>query len=104
MDKVLRGAEKYANSHQDDIMIISDTWSDHIVHIRDGLQRLCDVNLVANASKTQFARAETKLLGLIVGNGVIRPDHEKVSAIVDFKAPTTKRQASAFLGVVNYYK
>ena len=27
MDKVLRGAEKYANSHQDDIIITSDTWS-----------------------------------------------------------------------------
>ena len=40
---------------------------------------------------------------MIVGNGVIRPDHEKVSAIVDFKAPTTKRQVRTFLGVVNYY-
>ena len=55
------------------------------------MQRLRDANLVANASKIQFARAETKVLGVIVGNGVIRPDHEKVSAIVDFKAPTTKR-------------
>ena len=34
MDKVLRGAEKYANSHQDDIIITSDTWSEHIMHIR----------------------------------------------------------------------
>ena len=74
------------------------------MHIRDVLQRLRDVNLVANASKTQLARAETKVLGVIVGDGVIRPDYEKVSAIVYFKAPTTKRQARAFLGVVNYYK
>ena len=40
MDKVLRGAKKYANSHQDDIIITSDTWSEHIMHIRDVLQ-LC---------------------------------------------------------------
>ena len=70
------------------------------MHIRDVLQRLRDANLVANASKTQFARAETKVLGVIVENGVIRSDHEKVSAIVDFKAPTTKRQVRAFLEVV----
>ena len=76
----------------------------HGLHIRDILQRLRDANLVVNASKTQLARAETKVLGVIVENGVIRPDHEKVSAIVDFKAPTTKRQARAFLVVVNYYK
>ena len=74
------------------------------MHIRDVLQRLRDANLVANASKTQFAKAKTMVLGVIVGNGVIRPDHEKVSDIVDFKAPTTKRQARAFLGVINYYK
>ena len=74
MDKVLRGAEKYANLHQDDIIITSDTWSEHIMHIRDVLQRLRDVNLVANASKTQFARAETKVLSVIVGNVVIRPE------------------------------
>ena len=81
MDKVLRGAEKYANSHQDDIIITSDTRSDHIIHIRDVLQRLRDANLVASASKTQFATAETKVLGVIVGSGVIRPDHEKVLLI-----------------------
>ena len=104
MDMVLRGAEKYANSHQDYITSTSDTWSEHIMHIRDVLQRLRDANLVANASKTQFARAETKVPSAIVGNGVIIPDHEKVSAIVDLKAPTTKRQARVFLGVANYYK
>ena len=74
------------------------------MHIRDVLQRLRDAKLVANASKTQLERAKTMVLGVIVGNGVIRPDHEKVSAIVDFKAPTTRRQARAFLGVVNYFK
>ena len=68
------------------------------------MQRLRDSNLVANASKTQFARAKTKVLDLIVRNGVIRSDQEKVSAIVDFKAPTTKRPVRAFMGVVNYHK
>ena len=55
-----------ANSQQDDIIITSDTWSDHIMHIRDVLQRLRDAKVVAIASKTQFARAETKVLGVIV--------------------------------------
>ena len=104
MDKVLHDAEKYANSHQDNIIITSDTWPDHIMHIGDVVSHLRDANLVANASKTQFARVETKVLGVIVGKSVIRPDYEKVSAIVDFKAPTTKRKARAFLGVVNFYK
>ena len=93
---MLRGAEKYANSHQDDIIITRGTWSDHIMHIGDILQRLRDANLVANASKTQFARAETKVLGMVVGNGVISADPERVSAIADFKAPTSKRQTRSF--------
>ena len=68
------------------------------------MHRKLSLQELTNASKTQFTRTDTKVLGVIVGNSVIRSDHEKVSAIADFKAPMTKRQVRAFLGLVNYYK
>ena len=35
MNKVLWGAGVYANTRQDDIIIISNSWEEHFSHIRD---------------------------------------------------------------------
>ena len=59
MNKVLWGAGMYANTHQDDIIITSHSFEEHLTHIRDVLGRLRVANLTARASKTQFAREAT---------------------------------------------
>ena len=51
MNKVLWGAGVYANTHQDDIIITSDSFEEHLSHIRDVLERLRLTNLTARASK-----------------------------------------------------
>ena len=56
----------YVNTHQDDIIITSDSFEEHLSHIRDVLERLRLANLTTRASKTQFAREETEYLGFVV--------------------------------------
>ena len=51
MSKVLWGAGMYANTHQYDIIITSDSFEDHMSHIRDVLERLRLANLTARTSK-----------------------------------------------------
>ena len=60
MNKVLWGAGVYANMHQDDIIITSDSFEEHLSHIRDVLERMRLANLTARASKPHFAREEMK--------------------------------------------
>ena len=50
------------------------------------------------ASKTQFAREETKFLGFVVGNGKISLDLDKVKSIDIFPVSTSKKSVLAFLG------
>ena len=88
----------YANTHQDDIIITSDSFEEHLSLIRDVLERLRLANLMSRASKTQFAREETKCLGFVVGNGKIAPDLDKVKAIENFPVCTSKKSVLAFLG------
>ena len=38
MNKVLWGAGMYVNTHQDDIIITSDSFEEHLSHIRDVLE------------------------------------------------------------------
>ena len=67
MNKMLLGADLYASKHQDDFIITSDSFEEHVSHIRDVLERLRLANLTARASKTQFAREDMKCLGFVVG-------------------------------------
>ena len=47
MKKVLWRAGVYANTHQDDIIITSDYFEEHLSHISDALERLRLANLTA---------------------------------------------------------
>ena len=67
----------YANTHHDDIIITSNSFDEHLSHIRHVLDRLRLANLTARASNTQFARKETKCLAFVMGNGRIAPDLNK---------------------------
>ena len=98
MNKVLWGSGVYANTHQDDIIITSDSWEAHLSHIRYVLERLRLANLTARASKTQFAREETKCLGFVVGNGKIAPDPDKVKDNENFQFTLLINQLWYFLG------
>ena len=104
MDHVLRGAEKYATSHVDDITIFSKTWDEHLMHIRDVLARLKAAGLIANPTKCVFARKSMKCLGHVLENGMIKPDPDKVKCITEFPTPRTKKNVKSFLGIVNYYR
>ena len=81
-----------------------NSWDEHLSHIRDVLERLRSANLTARASKTQFAREETKCLGFMVGNGKIAPVLDKVKAVENFPVRTLKKSDLAFLGVKGYYR
>ena len=88
----------YANTHQDDIFITSDSFEEHLSHIRDVLERWRLANLTARVSKTQFAREETKHLGFVVGNGKIPPDLDKIKAIEISRSVIRRNQFWRFWG------
>ena len=43
-------------------------------------------------------------LGHVLGNGEIKPQTTKVSAVKHFPIPRTKKQLRAFLGLTGYYQ
>lgn len=104
MDHVLRGAEKYAIPYLDDIAIFSDSWQEHVKHLRDVFCRLMRAGLTLKASKCHLAQADVLYLGHRVGRGQRRPAEMKVATIAYFPRPQTKADIRAFLGLTGYYR
>ena len=54
MDSLVCGLEPFAAAYLDDLVIHSQSWVDHLQHIRHMLQRLREAGLTAKPAKCQF--------------------------------------------------
>ncbi len=67
------------------------------------LSRLRDAGLKVNAAKSTFCALEIEYLVYILTRDSIKPQSNKVQAILRIKLPTGVRQLRHFLGMVQYY-
>ena len=88
----------------DDILIATATKGRHLECVRAVLSRLRDVELAAKPSKCFLGFKDIDYLGYRVGQGVIKPDEEKMEKISQAPRPTTKKQIRSFLGLVGFYR
>ena len=59
MDSILQGTEKFAAALMDaDIIIFSETWDEHLEHVREALECLRKAGLTARPSKCSFGMDE----------------------------------------------
>jgi hypothetical protein len=87
-----------------DILIYSQSDSDHEEHLRLVLQKLRDNQLYAKFSKCEFWIGEVPFLGHIISNGGIAVDPAKVREIVVWSIPTTVTEIRNFWRIVGYYR
>lgn len=88
----------------DDIIIVSETFEEHISALKRVFDKLKSANLTVNIEKCSFCRPSLKYLGYIVDKYGLRTDPEKVSCIADYQLPTTLKELKRFLGMTSYYR
>ena len=88
----------------DDIVIFSDSWEEHLMRMQDLFSRLSEANLTINLPKCDFACSTVLYLGHRVGRGGIRPMEAKVTDILQFRPPSTRRGLRKFLGLIGFYR
>ena len=104
MDVILSPCTRFARAYQDDIVIFSESWEEHLEHLEEVFRRLEEAGLKAKPSKCVIAADHCSYLGHIVGHGQIAMEEVKLEALRNFRRPLCKKDVRAFLGLAGYYR
>ncbi|KAI3672437.1 hypothetical protein L6452_38525 [Arctium lappa] len=88
----------------DDILIYSQSMSDHEEHLQSVLELLKLEKLYAKFSKCEFWLREVQFLGHVVSEDGIKVDPTKITAIKEWEVPKTPSEVRSFLGLAGYYR
>ena len=103
MTHVLReGLGRWCFVYLDDILIYSETYKDHLNHIRWVCEQLRKHDIYASKEKTEILPEKLDVLGHLITKEGIKPDPHKLTKIKDWPIPQTRKQLQAFMGMVNY--
>jgi hypothetical protein len=88
MQEVLRGLHwKFVLVYLDDVIIFSNSFEEHLDHLRQVFDRLQTVGLKLQPKKCTFGQKEVKYLGHIVNEKGIATDPEKLQIVSDYPIP-----------------
>lgn len=94
----------YAYSYLDDIILVSETFEEHLALLRLILERLAAAGLTINPEKCHFCVPEVKYLGFVVNENGLHIDPDKVSPVLQFPAPKNISQLRRFIGMTSWYR
>jgi hypothetical protein len=104
MSELMESLE-YVRAYLDDLLCISKlSLEDHLEKLEEVLRQLCNAGLKVDAAKSTFCSLEMEYLGCVLTRDGIKPQSNKVQAILAIKPSTGVKQLRHFLGMVQYYR
>eukprot|EP00611_Tribonema_gayanum_P032044 TRINITY_DN9426_c0_g1_i18.p1 TRINITY_DN9426_c0_g1~~TRINITY_DN9426_c0_g1_i18.p1 ORF type:complete len:751 (-),score=132.92 TRINITY_DN9426_c0_g1_i18:287-2539(-) len=103
MEIVLQGLDR-VQSFIDDVIVHSPDVDTHIADLQALMERMRKHGIKLAPAKMHIGCTRIKFLGHIVETNGIRPDPEKVSALLDMPIPEDLSALRSWLGLANYYR
>jgi hypothetical protein len=88
----------------DDVIIYSDTWTEHLHHLKQLLTSAEMCNLTFSLPKCRFGFAEITMLGMGLSRYGLHTIKDRVKAVLDLPAPSTMGDLHRMLGMFGYYR
>ncbi|CAF4944161.1 unnamed protein product [Pieris macdunnoughi] len=88
----------------DDVVCYSPDLNIHIKNLESIFQRMREFNLKLQPDKCEFLRREAGYLGHIISEDGVKPNPDKVKAVIKFPIPKNPKDIKSFLGLVSYYR
>ena len=95
--------EKFMEVYIDDIVEKSSE-DDHLNHLRQSFERMRQYGLKMNPLKCVFGVYVGDFLGFVVHKKGIKINQNKTKAIVETKAPSTKKELQSLLGKIHFLR
>lgn len=96
--------EPYAFAYLDDIIIVTQTFDEHLQRLEQILKRITDAGLTINPEKCEFGCAQVKYLGYIVDRHGLHIDPDKTQPIENYPNPKTIKQLRRLIGMASWYR
>jgi len=88
----------------DDVSIETEMEEGHDELVEEVLRRLEENNLYMKPEKCAWKVQKVNFLGVVMGQGKIEMEEDKVAGVLNWPTPKTVRDVRKFLGLVNYYR
>ena len=99
------GCSEFAFAYIDDLLIASDSYEEHIEHVRRVLEALKQCNLKIHPGKSVFGTNIVEYLGHnVVGEHGITMNEAKVASIKALPTPTNVGDLRSIMGFLAYYR
>ena len=104
MERVLQPVSDFAAVYIDDIIVFSNSWTEHLEHLEAVFQCFQNAGLTAKRSKCSFGMTSLEYLGHKILSGTMAVPQHRATALANFRRPTTKKGLRSFLGSASYYR
>ena len=104
LQRILAGTSSFCNVYVDDILIFSNSVSEHVEHLKQVFDRLRRAGLMLHPQKCTLAKREVNYLGHVVSKEGIMPDPGKIKSVKEMPVPTNVKAVRQFLGLASYYR
>ena len=88
----------------DDVLIGTEMEEGHNELVKEVLKRLKENDLYVKPEKCAWKVQKVNFLGVVMGEGKIEMEEDKVAGVLNWPIPKTVRDIRKFLGLANYYK
>lgn len=105
MDNILRGLQGlHCMVYLDDIIVYENSLENMIQNLRTVFDRLRATYMKIQLDKSEFLRKEVLYLGHTITKEGLKPNDDKIMAVLNYPIPTTTTQIKSFLGLIGYYR
>ncbi|XP_061159755.1 uncharacterized protein K02A2.6-like [Syngnathus typhle] len=87
--------------HMDDILIWGKDQPEHNARLHTVLKKLQAAGVTLNMDKCELSTQQVKFLGHVLSAEGVRPDPDKIRAVIAMKEPSNVSEVRSFLGMVN---
>jgi hypothetical protein len=98
------GLRKFLLVFFDDILVYSQTYEEHLLHLEQVFLWLQKDHWHLKLSKCKFAQQSISYLGHVISVAGVSTDPSKIRDVQNWPVPTNMKEVRGFLGLAGYYR